>query len=245
MKIAVLGVLALSAAVVKLPAGRADLAAGKKLYENQCALCHGQTGEGGRGPVLAKPRLTRAADDEALVRVIEHGIGGTEMPGAHSMSERDIRQTAAYVRTLGRVALKPVPGNVARGGELYRTKGGCAGCHDTGFTAPDLKGVGSRRSAVFLREALLTPESAVPDGYLVITAVPKSGAAANGVRVNEDSFSIQIRDASGKVHSFWKSELAELRKQQGKSTMPSYKGTLSDDELTDVVAYLASLKDSE
>ncbi|MFN0103324.1 MAG: c-type cytochrome [Bryobacteraceae bacterium] len=244
MKIALFGVLALAAAVTKLPTGRADLAAGKKLYENQCALCHGQTGEGGRGPVLTKPRLARAADDAALVRVIEHGIGGTEMPGANSMSEREIRQTAAYVRTLGRVAIKPVPGDVARGGELYRTKGGCGGCHDAGFTAPDLKGIGSKRSAVFLREALLTPESAVPEGYLLVTVVPRSGASVTGVRVNEDSFSIQIRVASGKVHSFWKSELAELRKQLGKSAMPSYKGTLSEDELTDVIAYLASLKDA-
>lgn len=240
-----IGALTLAAAVVKLPGGRADLAAGKKLYENQCALCHGQTGEGGRGPALAKPRLTRVADDEALVRVIEHGIGGTEMPGAHSMSEREVRQTAAYVRTLGRVSLKPVPGNAARGGELYRTKGGCAACHDAGFTAPELKGIGSRRSAVYLREALVTPESAVPDGYLFVTAMSKGGTPISGVRVNEDSFSIQIRDSAGRVHSFWKSELSELRKQHGKSTMPSYKGTLSEDELTDVIAYLASLKDSE
>lgn len=245
MKIALFGALALAAAVVKLPTGRADLAAGKKLYENQCALCHGQTGEGGRGPVLTKPRLARAADDAALIRIIEHGIGGTEMPGAHSMSEREIRQTAAYVRTLGRVALKPVPGNAARGEELYRAKGGCAGCHSNGFTAPELKGVGSRRSAVYLREALLTPESAVPDGYLLVTAVSTGGVSVTGVRVNEDSFSIQIRDAAGRVHSFWKLELAELRKQRGKSTMPSYKGVLSEDELTDVIAYLASLKESE
>ncbi|MBM3766477.1 MAG: c-type cytochrome [Acidobacteria bacterium] len=245
MRLALFGAVVLAAAVVKLPTGRADLAAGRKLYENQCALCHGQTGEGGRGPVLTKPRLARAADDAALVRVIEHGISGTEMPGAHSMSERDIRQTAAYVRTLGRVAIKPVPGNAARGAELYRTKGGCAGCHDAGFTAPALQGVGSRRSAVYLREALLTPESAVPDGYLLVTAVPRSGGNVTGVRVNEDSFSIQVRDASGKVHSYWKSELAELRKQRGVSPMPSYRGTFSEDELTDVVAYLASLKDSE
>ncbi len=245
MKIALFGALALAAAVVKLPSSRADLAAGKKLYENQCALCHGQTGEGGRGPVLATPRLARAADDAALVRVIEGGIGGTEMPGAGPMTEREIRQTAAYVRTLGRVALKPVPGNAARGGEIYRGKGGCAGCHDAGFTAPDLKGIGLKRSTLFLREALLAPESAVPEGYLLVTAVPRSGASVTGVRVNEDSFSIQVRVASGKVHSFWKSELAELRKQRGVSTMPSYKGTLAEDELTDVIAYLASLKDSE
>ncbi|MFN0123054.1 MAG: c-type cytochrome, partial [Blastocatellia bacterium] len=29
-----------------------ELAQGKKLYNNQCALCHGIGGTGGRGPVL-------------------------------------------------------------------------------------------------------------------------------------------------------------------------------------------------
>ena len=245
MKIALFGAVALAAAVVKLPASRADLAAGKKLYENQCALCHGQTGEGGRGPVLSKARLSHAPDDAALVRVIEDGIRGTEMPGASSMSEREIRQTAAYVRTFGRVVLKPVPGNAARGEEIYRTKGGCTGCHASGYTAPEMSGIGSRRSAAYLREALLTPEAAVPDRYLLVTAVSKAGSTVTGVRVNEDSFSIQIRDGKGRVHSFWKAELAELRKQPGKSAMPSYRGTLSEEELTDVVAYLASLKDEQ
>ena len=34
-------------------------------------------------------------------------------------------------------------------------------------------------------------------------------------------------------------------KQRGKSPMPSYKGQLSEVELTDVVAYLASLKETK
>ncbi len=39
-------------AKVKLPTSRADLLAGKKLFEVQCALCHGPKGEGARGPIL-------------------------------------------------------------------------------------------------------------------------------------------------------------------------------------------------
>jgi len=233
----------------KLPSGRADLATGKKLFENQCGLCHGPQGEGGRGPLLAKARLSRAPDDAALVGIIEHGIRGTEMPGASSMSERELRQTAAYVRSLGKVRTEPAPGNAAHGAEIYRGKGGCANCHaingDGGVAGPGLAGIGGRRSAEYLKESLLTPESAVPDGYMLVTASPKNGANVTGTRVNEDSFSIQIQDASGRVHSFWKSEIMELKKQRGKSPMPSYKETLSADELTDLVAFLASLKEEK
>jgi cytochrome c oxidase cbb3-type subunit III len=233
----------------KLPTGRADLATGKKLFENHCGLCHGPAGEGGRGPMLAKARLSRAPDDAALINVVSHGIRGTEMPGADSMSEREVRQTAAYVRSLGKVNAVPVPGNVALGAEIYRGKGGCVNCHaingEGGVSGPGLSGIGGKRSAAYLKEALLNPDSALPDGYMQVAATPKSGAKVTGRRVNEDSFSIQLIDNAGRLHSFWKSELADLNKQRGKSPMPSYKAMLSETELTDLIAFLASLKEDK
>ena len=234
---------------VKLPASRADLATGAKLFENHCARCHGPKGEGDRGPMLTRAKLSRAPDDGALVKVIEDGIRGTEMPGAGSMSEHEVRQTAAYVRSLGRLPLKPVLGNPARGSEIYRGQAGCASCHsikgEGGLSGPDLAGIGGSRSAAYLRQSLIDPEAAVPEDYLLVNLVTKSGRTVTGIRVDEDSFSIQIRDNSGRSHSFWKSEIAELGKRPGKSPMPSYKGRLSDGEVTDLVAYLASLKEEK
>ena len=110
-------------AKVKLPTGRADLLAGKKLFEVQCALCHGPNGEGARGPSLTRARLSHAPDDAALLKVLEDGIRGTEMPGVGAMSGREVRQTAAFVRSLGKVTLKPVPGDSARGARFTRARG--------------------------------------------------------------------------------------------------------------------------
>jgi hypothetical protein len=59
--------------------------------------------------------------------------------------------------------------------------------------------------------------------------------------VNEDPFSIQLRDASDRLYSFWKDELVELHRDQGKSPMPNYRTTFTARELDDVVAYLAGL----
>ena len=234
---------------VKLPTSRADLETGQKLFQNNCALCHGPKGEGGRGPMLTHAKLSRAPNDAALVKVIEDGIRGTEMPGADVMSEREVRQTAAYVRSLGKTPVKPVPGNPALGAEIYRGKGGCVSCHsikgEGGISGPDLTDVGARRSGAYLRESLTDPEAAVPDGYLLVKVVAKDGRSVTGVRVNEDSFSIQIRDDSGRSYSFWKHEIMQADKLRAKSPMPSYKGQLSDSELTDLVAYLASLKESK
>ncbi|MEO6437040.1 MAG: c-type cytochrome [Tepidisphaeraceae bacterium] len=234
---------------VKLPTSRADLANGDKLFQHHCALCHGPKGEGGRGPMLTAAKLSRAADDTALVEVIKHGIRGTEMPGAGSMMDREVSQTAAYVRSLGKVSQKPVPGNPARGAEIYRGKGACASCHSIlgqgGISAPDLAGIGLRRSAVYLRESLVEPGAAVPDKYLLVTVATKKGPNVSGVRVNEDSFSIQVRDDAGRPHSFWKHEIERIDRQRGKSPMPSFKGRLSEDELTDLVAHLVSLKEGK
>jgi cytochrome c oxidase cbb3-type subunit 3 len=80
---------------------------------------------------------------------------------------------------------------------------------------------------------------------LLMTVVAKDGRSVTGVRVNEDSFSVQVRDDSGRSYSFWKNEIAKTDKQRGKSPMPSYKGRLAEDELTDLVAYLASLKEEK
>src|SRR5579859_1891503 len=246
---AILAIAATKETKTKLPTSRADLANGEKLFQNHCALCHGPQGEGGRGPMLTRAKLSRAPDDPALLKILEDGIRGTEMPGADSMSEHEMKQTAAYVRSLGRLPQKPVPGNPAHGAEIYRSKGNCATCHsikgEGGISGPDLAGIGDRRSAAYLRESLVDPGAAVPERYLLVTVATKDGRNVTGVRVNEDSFSLQLRDDSGRSYSFWKHEIAQVNKQRGKSPMPSYKGQLSDDELTDLVAYLASLKEEK
>ena len=235
-----------TATKVKLPTSRADMQRGGQLFQIHCARCHGAKGEGSRGPALNRPKLSRATDDGVLVEIIDAGIRGTEMPGAGAMSDREERQVAAYVRSLGRVSTKAVAGDPAHGAELYRGKG-CANCHsimgEGGVAGPDLSSIGSARSASHLRESLLDPQASVPEGFLMVSVTLKDGTSVSGIRVNEDSFSIQVRESSGRSHSFWKSDVANIEKQRGKSPMPSYKGQLSDSELSDVVAYLASLKE--
>jgi putative heme-binding domain-containing protein len=236
-------------AKIKLPNSRSDLLQGEKLFQVHCALCHGPKGEGGRGPMLTQAKLRRAPDDAALLGILANGIRGTEMPGAAALSDREIRQTAAYVRSLGKVTQGAVPGDAARGAETYRGKGNCTGCHsirgEGGVAGPDLSGIGESRSVAYLRESIVNPGAAVPEGYLLVTVVPNSGQRVSGARVNEDSFSIQIRDGGGRLYSYWKKDLAQVERQPGKSPMPSYQGQLSDAELTDLVAYLASLKETK
>ncbi|NOT60471.1 MAG: c-type cytochrome [Acidobacteria bacterium] len=226
----------------------AESALGERLYLTQCAMCHGPQGEGGRGPVLAKPKLLHAPDDEALRAVIRFGIAGTGMPGTR-LIETENRELAAYVRKLGRVAPTVLAGDAQRGAQLYLGKGACVVCHtlagNGGVFGPDLTGIGASRSPQHLRASLLDPTVDFPRGFAYISVMTRTGRKLNGVRVNEDSFSIQFRDAAGTLHSFWKSDLHGFRKELKQSPMPSYRTKLTPSEIDDLVAYLASLQEAK
>lgn len=236
----------------------AELETGRRLFLAHCAACHGPEGEGGKGPTLAQPKLPRASTDEELIRIITTGISGTEMP--RSRLDRDgIRQVAAYVRSLGNRPPELLRGDAQRGARLYAERGGCAACHSLqgygGAIGLDLSNIGRQRSAAYLRRSLVEPaadvpqsfsafrgETGIPDNFMFIRLTTRQGVTLAGVRVNEDAFSIQIRDLGGAVHSFFKSELAELHKDRGFTPMPSFAAAFAGDELDDLVAFLASLQ---
>jgi putative heme-binding domain-containing protein len=223
-----------------------NLVRGRKLFDSHCARCHNMGGTGGEGPSLARPTLRHAADEEALLQIIQEGIEGTDMPGTWQISENEVRQIAAYVRSLGRVEPTPLSGDPKRGQEVFEGASGCSMCHIVGgvggVLGPDLSDVGLRRGAAYLRESLLSPGAAVAREYLPVRVIAKGGEEIVGVRVNEDSFTIQLRDPAGRVHSFPKLEVQDLEKIFGESLMPSYQSELSPSELEDVVSYLASLR---
>ena len=239
-------------------AGDAALQQGQRIFEGNCVRCHGMAGTGGEGPTLARPFLPRARDDEGLASVIRRGISGTGMPGAWRMSDNEVRALVGYVRSLGRVQPETVAGDAARGKSLFETKGECTECHTIGSfgsnLGPDLSRVGLRRGTAYLRESVINPGASLPQDltffpsgfaeYLLVRVVTREGQELEGLRINEDTFTIQLRDEAGDVHSFRKEDLTVLDKQFDSSLMPDYRGTFSDAELDDLVAYLTSLRGS-
>lgn len=235
----------------------ADLERGHTLFGAQCVRCHGIGGTGGMGPPLARAKLRRAPDEETLVAILFEGIPGTAMAAAWQLSEREMTQVAAYVRSLGQKPAEALPGDPVRGKATYDGKGACASCHIVrgagSGQGPELTDVGERRGSSFLRESLLDPGVNLPErlvpyepnsypAYLVVRAVTLAGADIVGARVNEDSFTVQIRDGTGRFHSLRKADLKSLVKNESASLMPSYRDTLTATEVDDLVAYLMTLR---
>lgn len=233
----------------------ADILEGRSVFEVQCARCHGMLGEGGEGPSLTRAQLTHASNDEQLMAIIRNGIAGTGMPGSWQMSESHVLVTAAYVRTLGALPEEAMPGDAAQGALLYANKGNCASCHivdgiGTGV-GPELSAVGLRRNVEYLRQSVINPDLDQPkvvsrrlgtlNAFLTVRIVSERGVY-EGLRINEDEFSVQMRDLAGRIYSFDKTKLISYEKAFGHSLMPGYGATLTESEVDDVVSYLMTLK---
>ena len=103
--------------------------------------------------------------------------------------------------------------------------------------------------AAFLRESLVNPAAARPErpvpyepygypAYLVMRARTRGGDEVAGIRLNEDAFTIQLRDQNGRLHSLRKADLQQLRPDPATSLMPDYRNALNESDLKDLVAYL-------
>lgn len=238
--------------------GQAALTRGRVLFDAQCARCHGIEGTGGVGPSLQRPLLGRAPNDTALATLIANGIDDRGMPGAWQLSPNEVSMLVAYVRSLGNRPPEVAPGDAARGEALFRGRGGCLACHVVrgtgGVIGPELTNVGAARGLAYLRRALRDPGAELPAGpgisyagsehvrYLLVRAVPMSGPPITGIRVNEDAFTIQVRDTGGAIHSLEKRRLRALEKLFHASLMPSAGPAYTNTEIDDIVSYLMTLR---
>lgn len=224
-----------------------------------CVTCHGFEGAGGEAPSLNRAKLDRAPDDAALRAVIADGLPERGMPRVRRLTDNELQQLVSYVRSLGRTATVTVPGNAQQGRETYK-KLECQSCHvingEGGGLGPELTQIGRLRGAEYLRKTVVNPSGRLPRGTLPIPArgfseflpvlvVTRDGREVRGMRINEDSFTIQLRDAANQFHSFRKADLSRIEKQAGTSLMPAFGDRLSKSELDDLVAYLSSLRGAE
>lgn len=222
----------------------ADIAYGASLYASRCVTCHGTQGDAIGGVNLRSGTFRNAVIDRDLERFIRAGSPAGMPPFA--LDAVDMAGIVAYLRNMNAFDATAVKtGDVSRGRTIFTGKGACTGCHRVGATGsivgPNLTEVGSVRSAGALQRSLLEPASQMMPINRPVRLVKTDGTVVNGRRLNEDTYSLQIIDEAGGLRSFLKSDLKEYTVSTT-SPMPSFKNTLSGDELADVLAYLLSLK---
>jgi putative heme-binding domain-containing protein len=109
-------------------------------------------------------------------------------------------------------------------------------------SGPDLSDVGVARTPAAILRSLIDPSGGMRPINRPVRAVTRDGAVVAGRRLNEDTYTVQIATAEGGLVSLVKSDLREWTVSPI-SGMPSYKDSLSADDLADLLAYLVSLTD--
>lgn len=222
----------------------ADLVDGERAFRQTCANCHGPDGDQIQGIDLGRGRFRRPMTDADLARIIRTGIPNTPMP-ATPMSEEQAGKIVAYLRSrAATVGAASVVGDAARGKALFDAKGACASCHRVNGTGsrvgPDLSAVGATRSAAELQRALVDPNADVQPQNRFYHVTLKDGTTVEGRLLGHDTFTVQILDTKEQLRSFSKADLRDAGFIP--SPMPSYKTSLSAQELADMVSYLSSLR---
>jgi mono/diheme cytochrome c family protein len=148
MRILMLAACAAVALAQRAPLKPEDVAAGRQLYMNSCAGCHGLTGEGGRGPNPMGGRAVSRSSDEALFQSLKFGLAGTDMPPTKLPDEK-LWQISGLRPAAFRPRPTKSPSRATRnaGAAIYFGKGGCTRCHAVSPAAAGSAGRTSPASA--------------------------------------------------------------------------------------------------
>lgn len=220
---------------------------GKIFFNRDCSPCHGIEARGGRGPDLISGRSTYGEADTTLFKIISKGLPGTEMPGG-SYKDDEVWMIIAFLRSLATIenviSRDQIVGDHYAGEKLFVEM--CSQCHQVnrrgGRLGPDLSRIGAARSISYLAESIRQAGNDVPRKYQTVVAVTKKGNRFAGVRLNEDTFSLQLMDQQENFHSWLKKDLKEVIYEK-RSLMPDYdEQILSQKALQDLLTYLASLR---
>jgi putative heme-binding domain-containing protein len=261
-----LATIPLSMAAQNPLAGDAKAAkAGEYEFRINCALCHGLGARGGgRGPDLTRAQKKHAHNDGEMFQIISNGIPGTAMPANGTngqgvgMTDQEIWQIITYIRSQETKSSATASGDAAHGKELFFGDGNCAMCHMVsgkgGRLGPDLTGVAGSRTREAIIDSIRNPNRRLawglteatkefPQEYESVTVVTADGKQIKGVTLNEDSFTVQIMDPTEHIHLLEKAKLKSFRKSR-ESAMPKYNtDVLSDKDVEDLVAFMASVEE--
>lgn len=121
------------------------IAAGGELFAENCAACHGKSGEGGLAPALNSQEFLKTTGDEAIFSLTRTGVPGSIMPAwgqnfGGPFTDEQVSQLVAFIRDWEPTAPEPNPADTApdpaRGALIFDQT--CSVCHGQNGLGTDL-----------------------------------------------------------------------------------------------------------
>ena len=226
-----------------------DVRMGGQLFRRQCGRCHGRDAKGGElGPDLTSG-FQNASTDAGLFTIVREGLPNTQMMGiSRTATDQSVWMVVSYLNGLNDTTDVELPGSVEAGMQIFNGNGNCSSCHMVngkgGRRGPDLTRVGNRREPDQLVSDLMTPDEDVRPRYWTVRVTREDGSMVEGLRMNEDTFTLRLMDEEENLWSFSKGGVRSYERIET-SIMPSVEGALTASEVDDMVAYLFSLRREE
>ena len=225
--------------------GQAEIDAGSRVYGSQCSQCHGVNGDMVPGVDLRRGLFRRSSSDEDLAQVVTKGVPGSGMP-PFALQPAELTGVIAFIRAgFDRTSTVRI-GSAVNGRAIFDGKGACGSCHRVNGrgprAAPDLSDIGLARTPAALQRSILAPSSGMMPINRPVRITMKDGRTINGRRLNEDTYTVQLIDEHERLHSLAKVDVRTLVVDTV-SPMPSYADRLTETEVSDLIAYLLTLKE--
>jgi cytochrome c oxidase cbb3-type subunit III len=244
------------------PGDPAVIARGASLYAIQCRSCHGVDLRGGDlgGPNLLRSQLV--LNDQAGETIGPVVLNGRNVPGGKPMPAlplppSDIAAVAEYIHSVAasaqpqgappagaKVELNLLVGNAKSGERYFNAQ--CKACH------ADLSGIATRVPGIeqlqnsWVSGRRAGPPSTAPARPAQVAVKFSDGSAVSGTLRRMDDFVVSLTTAEGEYRSYTRrSASPSITAIDVNDPMAGHRNLfakLSDDDMHNVTAYLATLK---
>jgi cytochrome c oxidase cbb3-type subunit 3 len=217
---------------------------GRRIFEANCAGCHGLDGRGGeRGPDIGTRQQVVQLSDAETLAVLRRGISAAGMPPFGALGTTRLNAVLAYLRSLqGKSAAAAFPGDPQKGKALFFGKARCSECHmvrgEGGFLGRDLTSYGTALSPKEIRENIVSPGEGIGHSNKTAVVALRDSQVLSGIVRNEDNFSMQLQSFDGAFHLMMKSDVEKLEFLPDPIMPVDYSNRLLPAEMDDLVKYL-------